>query len=127
MFKAKNGRKDMARENLLHAARRKTVIAPSDLGGIAERLLLQLPIFFTVAFGLILMVGRLIALLIEDLKEPPDNLASVALLAVMVAAAAVIVVLACTAAGAVIGLVLRACFGKRLHRALSRHASAAAG
>ena len=117
----------MARENLLRAARRKTAIATSDFGGIAERLLIQLPIFLTVAFGLIFMVGRFITVLREDLKETPDNLAGVALLAVMVAAAAVMVILACTAAGALIGLALRACFGKRLHRALSRHFSAVAG
>ena len=97
----------MARDNLLRAARRKIAIAPSDLDGIAERLLVQWSIFLMVAFGLVFMVGRLIALLKEDLKETPDNLAGVALLAMMVAAAAVIVVLACTAAGAVIGLVSR--------------------
>jgi predicted branched-subunit amino acid permease len=113
----------MARDDLLRAAQRKTAIGPSDLGGFAERLLLQLPMFLTVAFGLIFIVGRFIALLKEDLKDPPDNLASVALLAMMVVAAAVMVTLVCTAAGAVIGLVLRACFGKRLHRALNRHYS----
>jgi len=117
----------MARKNLLRAAWCKTAIAPSDLGGIAERLLLQLPIFLTAAFGLIFMVGRFIALMKEDLKEAPDSLASVLLLAVMIGAVAVIVTVACMAAGAVMGLVLRVCFGKRLHRALSRHSNAPAG
>jgi hypothetical protein len=113
----------MARDNLLRASQRKTTIGPSDLDGFAERLLLQLPMFLTVAFGLIFMVGRFIALLKANLKEPPDNLASVALLAMMVAAAAAMITFACTAAGAVIGLVLRACFGKRLQLALNRHYS----
>ena len=31
--------------------------------------------FLTVAFGLVFMVGRFIALLKANLKEPPDNLA----------------------------------------------------
>jgi hydrogenase/urease accessory protein HupE len=113
----------MARDNLLRAAQRKTAIGPSDLDGFAERLLLQLPMFVTVAFGLIFMVGRFIALLKANLKEPPDDLASVALLAMMVAATAAMVTFACMAAGAVIGLVLRACFGKRIQRALNRHYS----
>jgi hypothetical protein len=113
--------------NLLRAARRKTAINSSYFDGMAERLLLQLPIFLVTAFGLVFMVGRFITLLKEELKAPPDNLASMAVLAIMVAAAAVMVILACTAAGAIIGLTLRACFGKRLHRALSRHFRTAAG
>jgi hypothetical protein len=113
----------MTRDHLLRAAHRKTAIGTTDRGGFAERLLLQLPMFLTVAFGLIFIVGRFIALLKEGLKEPPDNLAGVALLALLIAAAAAMVTLACTAAGAVIGLVLKACFGKRLDRALSRHYS----
>ena len=113
----------MARDNLLRAAQRKTAIGPSDLDGFAERLLLQLPMFLTVAFGLVFMVGRFIALLKANLKEPPDNVASVALLAMMVAAAAAMVTFACAATGALIGLVLRACFCKRLQRALNRHYS----
>ena len=94
----------MARDNLLRAAQRKTAIGPSDLDGFAERLLLKLPMFLTVAVGLIYMVGRFIALLKANLKEPPDNLASVALLAMTVAAAAAMVTFACVSAGAVIGL-----------------------
>jgi len=117
----------MAQENLLDAARLKTTIAPSDLGGTAERLLLQLPMFLTPAFGLIFIGGRFIALLREDLKEVPDSLASVLLLAVIMGALAVFVTLIGTAAGAIIGLALRACFGKRLHHALGRHSSATAG
>jgi ABC-type uncharacterized transport system permease subunit len=117
----------MARDNLLHAAQRKTAIAPGDLGRIAERLLLQLPLFLAPAFGLIFVLGWFIAVLKENLKETPDSWASVLLLAVMISSVAAMVVLACTAAGAVIGLVLRACFGKRLHRALRRNPSAAAG
>lgn len=117
----------MARDNLLRAARRKIAIALSNLDGVAERLLVQWSIFLMVAFGLVFMVGRLIALLKEDLQETPDNLAGVALLAIMVAAVTVLVVLVCTAAGAIIGLLLKACFGKRLHRVLSRHVSPASG
>ncbi|MBZ5622408.1 MAG: hypothetical protein LAQ69_27300 [Acidobacteriia bacterium] len=117
----------MARDNLLRAARRKTAIAPSDPGAIAERLLLQLPMFLMPAFGLIFIVGRFIALLKEDLKGAPDSLAGVLMLAVMIGAVAVFVTLICTGAGAVLGFMLRACFGARLHRALSRHSGAAAG
>ena len=117
----------MALENLLRAARRKNALAPSDFDAIADRLLLQWSIFLMVAFGLVFMVGRFIILLKEDLKETPNNLAGMALLAMMVAAAAVMVMLACAAVGAVIGLLVKACFGKRLRRALSRHASAASG
>lgn len=117
----------MARESLFHTAWRKTAIASRDLGLIAERLLLQLPIFLAVIFGLIFILGRFIAVLKENLKETPDSWAGVLLLAVMIGGVATIVVLACTAAGMVIGLALTACFGKRLHRALSRHSNAAAG
>ena len=117
----------MDQENLLHAARRKTTIAHSDLGGIAERLLLQLPMFLMPAFGLIFIVWRFVALPKEDLKEVPHSLASVLFLAAIIGALAVFVTLIGTAAGAIIGLALRACFGKRLHQAFSRHSSAAAG
>lgn len=106
----------MAQENLLRTTWRKTAIAPTDLDRIAERLLLQWSIFLVVALGLVFMTGRFIVLLKEDLKGPPDDLASAAMLAIMVAAVAVMVTLACTAAGAILGLALKACFGKRLRR-----------
>ncbi|HUI79782.1 MAG TPA: hypothetical protein VLY24_17770 [Bryobacteraceae bacterium] len=117
----------MARQSLLHTAWGKTAIAPRDLSRIAERLLLQLPIFLAVALGLIFIVGRFVAVLKENLKEPPDSLSGVLLLMVMIGGVAAMSILACTAVGMVIGWALTACFGKRLHRALSRHSNAAAG
>ena len=64
----------MARDNLLRATERKTAIGRSDLDGFAERILLKLPMFLTVVFGLIFMVGRFIALLKANLKDPPRQL-----------------------------------------------------
>ena len=115
----------MAQERLLHNAWRKT--AQRDLGRIAERLLLQLPLFLAVAFGLIVILGRFIAVLKDNLKEAPDSWGSVLLVVGIVGGVAAMVVLACAAVGMVIGTVLTACFGKRLHSALSRHSNAAAG
>jgi hypothetical protein len=117
----------MARESLLQSARRETAIAPRDLGRIAERLLIQLPTFLAVAFGLIFILGRFIVVLKENLKDTPDSLDGVLLLAGVVGGVAAMVVLACTAVGMAIGFVLTACFGKRLRRALNRHSNAAAG
>jgi hypothetical protein len=73
------------------------------------------------------MVGRFIAVLRENVKEAPDNLASIVLLVVMIGGVCVNVVLASTGAGLTIGLILRSCLAKRLTVALSRHSRAAAG
>jgi len=113
-------------ENILHFVRHNRSIAVSNLGRIAERLLLQLPIFIALAFGLIFMLGRFIAVLRENFKEAPDNWASAFLLVVLIGGVSVIVVLASVAAGAVVGFVLRACFAKRLNVALSRHSRSTA-
>jgi hypothetical protein len=61
-----------------------------------------------VAFGLVFMVDRFVQVLSEDLKQPPDSWGAVLFFAMMIGTVAFVVVLACAAAGAGLGLVLRA-------------------
>src|SRR5260370_30459931 len=44
-----------------------------EFSGKGERRLFRLPIVLAVAFGLVFMVGRFIAVLRADFKEAPDN------------------------------------------------------
>jgi hypothetical protein len=120
-----SAREDMPRQNHLHVTRHDE--PTSNPARTADRLLFALPTFIAIAFGLIFMVGRFVALLREDFKEAPSNLASILLLVVMIGCVSIIVVLACTGAGLTIGLILKSCFAKRLTLALSRHSRAAAG
>jgi len=94
--------------------------AARNPGRTVERLLLGVPTCTAIAFGLFFMVGRFIAVLRENFKEVPDNLASIMLLVVMIGGVSVVVVLACTGAGLTIGVILRSFFAKRLTVALSQ-------
>jgi predicted branched-subunit amino acid permease len=101
--------------------------ATKNPGRTADRVLLGVPTFTAIAFGLIFMLGRFIALLREDLKEAPNNLATVALLVGMIGGVTAIVLMVCTAVGLTIGCILRSCFAKRLTMALRRHSGAGTG
>jgi hypothetical protein len=92
--------------------------------GLSERLLLQVPIGVSVALGLILMLSRFFQVLHDDLRHPPDGWPSVMLLALIVGAMAFLIVLGCAAAGAIIGVILRALFaGARLGGRQHAHSS----
>ena len=124
----------MPRHNNLRVTRRHETITAKVAGNpgrTAERLLLGVPTCTAIAFGLFVMVGRFIAVLRENFKEAPDNLASIMLLVVMIGGVSALVVLACTGAGFTIGVILRSFFAKRLTMALSevlsRHSRAPAG
>ena len=72
-----------------------------------ERLLMRIPIFLAVVFGLVCMMGRFVLVIREDLRQPPDSWGAVLLLAVMIGSVAFLVILACGTVGAVVGVVLR--------------------
>ncbi len=74
------------------------------------RLLLAIPILVASVLGLITMGSRFVSVLHESLKQSPENWQGIALLAVLIGAAGVIIVAACAAVGAVMGVLLRACF-----------------
>ena len=96
-------------------------------GRTTDRVLLGAPTFLAIAFGLIFMMGRFIVLLREDLREAPNNLATVVLLVGMIGGVTAIVLMVCTAVGLTVGFILRSCFAKRLTMALRRHSGATAG
>jgi F0F1-type ATP synthase membrane subunit c/vacuolar-type H+-ATPase subunit K len=94
----------MESDNALYAFR----TMPSGHPNRAEQLLLRVPILLAVALGLVFMVGRFVQVLSEDLKQPPDSWGAVLLFAMMIGTVTLVVLLACAAAGATVGLVLRA-------------------
>jgi hypothetical protein len=66
----------MPRLNHIHVTRHDEPIAAGNPTRTADRLLFALPTFIAIAFGLIFVVGRFVALLREDFKEAPNNLAA---------------------------------------------------
>jgi hypothetical protein len=53
------------------------------------------------------MIARFILVLSEDLKQRPDNWGAVLFLTMLVGIVSLVVIVACTMAGAAVGLVLR--------------------
>jgi hypothetical protein len=94
----------MESDNALYAFRTMPASHPSR----AERLLLRVPIFVAVAFGLVFMVGRFVLVLSEHLKQPPGSWGAVLLLAMLVGTVSLVVVAACAVGGFAISLVLLA-------------------
>lgn len=74
----------------------------------AERLILRIPMFAAAGLALLYMAGRFTAILSEDLKERPDSLAAVILLALIIGTASLLIVAFCAAVGVTVGLTLRA-------------------
>jgi len=74
-------------------------------------LLLRVPVFIAVAFGLIFLASRVVLELGKNLKESPDWRGFL-LLTVLIGSMSIIIVLLCAGIGVVVGFILRACFVK---------------
>jgi prepilin signal peptidase PulO-like enzyme (type II secretory pathway) len=83
--------------------------AVRDVTSRTDRALVGIPVLVTTGLGLLFGLTRFVMLLIEDLREPPDNWKPVAMFVVLIGSAAAMIVMASALVGLLAGAVLRAC------------------